>query len=501
MRLKYQIFLTLLAASAFLIAIMFAFSSWSFSRGFLDYVRQNEINRLAPIAEELVFEFERSGNWDTVNEELVRYLRRRNAPGRDADERADIADENGEKKRSESSALGAKGRSKRRPPPPPLIVTDADRNVLIGKLKPNATMQWINLETDDQIIGYLGFPNDARVDRQFDRLFEEKQKKTFLWTALAMVLLSALLSIPLASRIVRPLLNVNKAVDEISGGNYAHRIDSSRRDELGDLATNINTLGTTLEQNRDARQRWIAEISHELRTPLAVMRGELEAVQDGVRKLDQSAVDSLHSETLSLGRLVDDLHTLSMSDVGALNYQMETLDLTTLLDDFLTSSQAVLKQHDISLSTDIKVLNAPIQGDVQRLEQLLCNLLQNTCRYTDEGGQLNIALQHSRNDIDAGSDSDNSGVNMSTGLSKRQSLCIIDWYDSSPGVATDVLPKLFEPLFRTDLSRNRELGGSGLGLSIAKRIVEAHNGTITASESSLGGLHIKISLPMSIRNV
>jgi len=291
-----------------------------------------------------------------------------------------------------------------------------------------------------------------------------------------MIIFSALLSIPLAGRIVRPLLEVNKAVDQLSGGNYAHRLDNRRRDELGDLAGDINTLGMTLEKNLDARQRWIAEISHELRTPLAVMRAEIEAVQDGVRVLDEKAVNSLHAEVMGLGRLINDLHTLSMSDVGALNYQMSELDLSELLDSFIRANKSTLSQHEIECSFT-KPDRSPLQGDAQRLDQLFTNLLQNTCRYTDSNGQLHIVLANV----------------MVDGLDYLE----INWFDSSPGVAASDLPQLFDPLFRTDGSRNREFGGSGLGLSIAKRIVEAHKGTISADNSSLGGLHINIRFPAS----
>ena len=455
MRLKYQIFLTLLCASAVLIATMFAISNWSFSRGFLEYVNQNEIDRLNPIVERLEYNYEQAGNWDwVVKEDLQALSPKRNRTPRQRGP--------GEPRRS-----------------PPLVLADAQKKALVGKISRRATMQWIELKRDEQLVGHLGFPKNIRVDRRFDQLFAQKQTKSFAWTALAMIVLSALLSIPLASRIVRPILGVNKAVSEISGGNYAHRIDAKRRDELGDLANNINTLGKTLEQNQHARQRWIAEISHELRTPLAVLRGEVEAVQDGVRKMDKAAVDSLHGEVLSLGRLIDDLHTLSMSDVGALSYEMKAINASQFVTEFVRANKKKLDEQGITLVLSELDVSAPIQGDEQRLEQLFTNLLQNTCRYTDAGGTLQVTLE-------------------SENIENAHYLTI-HWQDSSPGVEASAIPQLFDPLFRTDGSRNRELGGSGLGLAIAKRIVDAHDGFIDASESKLGGLHIRISLPMSTK--
>lgn len=476
MRLKYQLFLTLLAASAMLIALMYAISSWSFSRGFLDYVHQNEVDRLQLVGDELVERFDEDGNWDWVGLRTLDSIQGFFDGGRQPNRRKQPGSkiENGEQ--------GRRGG----PPSKPLILTDSAKKPLFGVLRADMSMQWLSLESDGNVIGYLVIPRAAQVDRQFDQVFEQKQKKTLGLTALAMIFLSGLLSIPLAGRIVKPLLTVNSAVSEISGGNYAQRADVSRKDEIGDLAQNINLLGNSLEQNRDARQRWIAEISHELRTPLAVLRGEIEAVQDGVRNMDKQAVTSLHSEVLSLGRLIDDLHTLSVSDVGALNYRLESLNIAQLLSEFLESHRDVLVSKSLTLTLDLGSTPLMVQGDTQRLEQLFSNLMQNTCRYTDGGGKLHVALRRTNTN--------------KTGVANQECI-VVDWFDSTPGVDSDALPKLFDPLFRTESSRNREYGGTGLGLSIAKRIVEAHQGNIKAWTSRLGGLHIQIELPFSVRSV
>ncbi len=462
MRLKYQLFLTLLAASALLIALMYAISSWTFSRGFLEYVNKNEADRLQSVADQVAVRYAEEGNWLWVNKQSVRRLT--GAP-RD--------------RRGSENAQSPK--SRRGPPRRHFIIADASRKPVFGEIKADRTMQWLPISSDDEVVGFLAAPKLERVDGSFDRVFESKQRKTFGLTALAMILLSGLLSVPLAGRIVKPLLKVNKAVGEISSGNYAHRVAANRRDEIGDLAANINSLGHTLEQNRDARQRWIAEISHELRTPLAVLRGEIEAVQDGVRTMDKTALASLHTEVLSLGRLIDDLHTLSLSDVGAINYQFEPVNLAESLNLFFASHNDTLSEHAISLNLDLASGDGQFLADAQRMEQLFSNLLQNTCRYTDEGGSLYVCLSQSN-----ATESDTS----------HSRLHVIDWYDSSPGVEDVALSKLFDPLYRTEMSRNREFGGAGLGLAIVKRIVEAHQGNISASHSSVGGLHIRIELPV-----
>jgi len=486
MRLKYQLFLTLLAASAVLIALMYVISSWSFSRGFLEYVNQNEADRLSPVAQQLIEQYEADGDWLGVDDKFLKRsvgdsirdgLMEKGRKARGAGEGP-----NSKTNRPKRDESGNKGPNRGRPrqSPPLLMLTDASKIALAGESRPGAQNHWLPLQSDGDVVGYLAFPKSTRFDRQFDQVFESKQKNTFGWTALAMIIFSAVLSIPLASRIVKPLLNVSQAVGEISSGNYQHKVEVNRRDEIGDLANNINSLGVSLEQNRHARQRWIAEISHELRTPLAVLRGEIEAVQDGVRALDKAAVDSLHSEVLSLGRLIDDLHTLSVSDVGALDYQMLPLDLGKLISDVLDTQQEAFATKSLKVTRELVLDKANVLGDSQRLVQLFSNLTQNTCRYTDANGELHVAMQLTQTD--------------------SRDVLIIDWEDSSPGVPNDALPNLFDPLYRTEASRSREFGGTGLGLSIAKRIVEAHAGAISAEQSALGGLHIQITLPVSVRS-
>jgi len=144
-------------------------------------------------------------------------------------------------------------------------------------------------------------------------------------------------------------------VSRIRRGQYDYRVPNQRKDEIGHLSESINALAETLEKNLDARRQWLAEISHELRTPVAILQGELEAMQDGVRRIDEAAIASLHVETLRLARLINDLHDLTLSDVGALDYRFERLDLGIVLTERLATAR---NNHDaaslsIQLDTDV----------------------------------------------------------------------------------------------------------------------------------------------------
>jgi two-component system sensor histidine kinase BaeS len=235
-------------------------------------------------------------------------------------------------------------------------------------------------------------------------------------------------------------------------------------------------MALTLEKHNKDQRQWVADISHELRTPVAVLQGEIEALLDGVRPITPETVRSLHAEALRLNRLVEDLYELSLSDIGALSYRKELLDVADVLNVSLDGFRAEFGRKNITLRTDPSAeQNVVAYADWGRLEQLFANLLENSLRYTDAGGEtaVNLALSNSH--------------------------IIIKFQDSAPGVPERNLDRLFERLYRVEGSRSRTSGGAGLGLAICKNIVEAHEGSISAHQSPLGGLLIRISLPLARR--
>lgn len=219
------------------------------------------------------------------------------------------------------------------------------------------------------------------------------------------------------------------------------------------------------------RRDFMADISHELRTPLAVLRGELEAIQDGVRQFTPDSVASLQAEVGTLTKLVDDLHQLSMSDEGALAYQKSSLDLIPLLEVASGAFRERFASRGLTLQLSLPD-SMTVFGDRDRLMQLFNNLLENSLRYTDSGGGLYISAE------------------------QRERMVLLTFADSAPGVSDEQLQKLFERFYRTEGSRNRASGGSGLGLAICVNIVQAHNGLIRAAHSPFGGVSITVELPL-----
>ena len=333
-------------------------------------------------------------------------------------------------------------------------------------------MKLKDIVVDGQIVGYLSISPRKKLSERHDLQFSQQQHRFLLLLGFCVVLISVVVAFPVSRQLVKPIKILTAATRKLAAGDYRSRINVSSSDELGDLSRDFNSLAMTLENNEQARQQWIADISHELRTPLSVLRAEIEALQDGVRQLTADRIDSLHSEVMNLNRLVNDLYELSMSDIGALNYQKQVVDVSETLSLTLESHRDEFDSKNITVVFEPDGKSRQINADPERLQQLFSNLLTNTLRYTNAGGKLEIRL-----------DDDKSRV-------------FIVFEDSTPGVPDNDIPHLFERLYRVESSRNRETGGTGLGLAICKNIVEAHEGNIIADASSIGGLKIVIDLPI-----
>ena len=289
--------------------------------------------------------------------------------------------------------------------------------------------------------------------------------------AAALLMLALMGAWWVAGRWVRPLLAVQLATKRIAQGEFDIRLNPVRSDEIGDVMRNVNAMAHSLAQLDGTRRQWMADISHELRTPLAVLRGEIEAIVDGVRPLKPEAMLSLREEVLRLSALVDDLHLLAMSDLKALPCYFEELDAIELARMVWQRFELRATQLGLTLRFESpKESSLPVRWDARRVGQLLGNLLDNSLRYTDAPGQVVLTLEHHANHVS------------------------MDICDSAPGVAESDLPRVFEPLFRADAARSR--GGSGLGLAICQAIVQAHGGSVTATPCTMGGLCIHILLPV-----
>jgi two-component system sensor histidine kinase BaeS len=499
--LRAKLFLALLLTGIVTVAATQAFVHWSFQRGLEELGVERRQQRMETIGDRLVTIYEMDGGWQRLRADKRRWIgtlfgrgRHRGfedsppgdstRPNRQSPHKPPhltkwraLADREPGVWPPEGALQKAAKRAAQSGRPPPLelrlMLLDADDKIVYGRndLLDQATERY-PLLLDEQAIGSLALLPGASVTELADLRFRERQRGHLWLIALGMALLSALIAVPLSALLTRPVRAFQRAMRRLAAGDFGARVALTGRDELGRLGHDVNALAEALERTEQTRRRWVADISHELRTPVALLRADIEAMQDGVRPLGQDALASLHEDTQRLARLVDDLYELSMTDLGALSYRKQRLDLAELLTGELDAFRGQFQNAGLGLTLDRTTAGAvPMDADEQRLSQLFRNLLRNSLRYTDRGGELRVRLARSAHWLR------------------------IDFDDSPPGVPEDSLPRLFERLYRVEDSRNRATGGAGLGLAIASNIVEAHGGTIAAEASPLGGLRIRIRLP------
>ncbi|CCQ11607.1 Sensory histidine kinase BaeS [Pseudoalteromonas luteoviolacea B = ATCC 29581] len=364
-----------------------------------------------------------------------------------------------------------------------LLFKTPQQTLLLGTARMAEAALWLPIYSGDaedttqgkgDLLGFLGVENGSRVSAKFDQLFQQEQQRQFGYIALVVLALSFLLAIPFSKYLVSPILQLRYNARQLASGNYLIKLKPKSKDEIGQLAADMNRLADTLSANRLAQRQWIADISHELRTPIAVLKAELEGMLDGIIDVDETALHSLYEEMTRLTRLVDDLHQLSLADKGALTYTMRPIELQNVLQKVIDKHEVVLKQRAFSIEY-LPKSSGNLFGDAERLTQLFDNLMQNTLRYTDsteaKPGRIEISLFQETDKVN------------------------VVWQDSSPGVAPDKVDKLFERLYRVENDRNRKTGGSGLGLAICRAVVSAHQGEIIAKASSLGGVAVHIEFP------
>lgn len=355
---------------------------------------------------------------------------------------------------------------------PPTALFDAQGRQIAGDTldDPQSQPVRVSLSAGGERIGELRSLAPRHFETPQATAFARQQWQMSLVIGLVSLALAAVVSWLLARALLAPLRRMIKAVTELASGDYSVRLDERRSDELGQVMDGLDRLADALEKNRAAHQRWLADISHELRTPVTILAGEIEALKDGVRRFGPEQLESLDQEILRLRRLIEDLYTLSVADVGGLRYRFTTVDLGEHFDVALKSLCARAAEQGIEVRIE-RQSGLLISADPLRLDQLLTNLIENSLAYTKAPGRIEISL------------------------ARRGERLSLEICDSAPGVEASDCERLFEPLYRQETSRSRRHAGAGLGLAICRNIVKAHQGEITAAPSPLGGLCVRIELP------
>ncbi|MES2536221.1 MAG: sensor histidine kinase efflux regulator BaeS [Pseudomonadota bacterium] len=459
----FKLFLAILLSCALVAVAVSAAYRYSFSKGFLGYLNEQESQRVEMLRPSMIKAYKENGSWDFLRGNPRAWFSLIRPPG--SPPAPDEARTGARRTPPESDLTGLNLR---------VSLLDEQKQVVIGNPRPGPGALMTSIDVDGKVVGWLTLVPFQQVSTGAALRFQEQQfTSSWIIGGLA-ILLAALVAWLLAQMFLAPLKRIAASTHRLATGDYKTRVKVSTTDELGTLAGDFNQLALTLEKNEQLRRAFMADVSHELRTPLSVLKGELEAIEDGVRPMAMEMIKSLQSEVAILGKLVDDLYELSLSDVGALTYRKERIDVIEVLRMTLPAFQDKLAHKHIRL--DMQIMEgeqAFCNADPDRLRQLFANILENAVRYTDAGGIMQI------------------------GRSRNSQMITLDFQDTKPGVPEEMLPHLFERFYRVDPSRSRASGGTGLGLAISRNIVEAHHGTMAARTSELGGLWISVCLPLA----
>ncbi|MBI1297994.1 HAMP domain-containing protein [bacterium] len=278
--------------------------------------------------------------------------------------------------------------------------------------------------------------------------------RSVLTAALVAAAVAFALGTLLIRQITRPLAALNEASQQIATGKRDIQVTVHSRDELGQLGQTFNQMVSSLQTQETLRRNLMADVAHELRTPLSGIQGTVEAMQDGVFALTPDNLDAIHEQVLLLNRLVEDLRTLANAEAGQLSLHREAVDLAQVAARQRTIQIPHFQQKGVALTVSAPANLPAVDGDEERLGQVLGNLLANALRHTPSGGHVDVQLSAADGQIH---------------------LAVLD---DGEGIAPEDLPHVFDRFYRGDRSRSRQTGGSGLGLAIVRQLVEAHGGAI-----------------------
>ena len=321
---------------------------------------------------------------------------------------------------------------------------------------------------------YIDPVGSSEINRAALQIAFNTTGRFFLWGGLVAIAIALLITFIMSRRILAPVRALTNAARELGKGDFSQRVKSSDKGEMGQLARSFNSMADDLEHAERLRRNMVADVAHELRTPLSNLKGYLEAIRDGVAKPDADTIRSLDEEAASLSRLVDDLQELSLADAGELKLVLQPEDVSSLIREATAALQTKAATKGLKISVDLPDKLPPVNIDAHRIKQVLHNLLDNAVSHTGKKGRAIVKAWQQENRVN------------------------ISIADTGEGIPVEELPQIFERFYRVDKSRARATGGSGLGLTIAKRLVEAHGGEIKVESEPGQGSTFTFSLPISV---
>ncbi len=377
-------------------------------------------------------------------------------------------------------------RIKRRLPggaPNPFVLADARGEVIIGDPRHPVGSQLNRVErgrsvpvsVNDKVVGRVLFTDGAwmlRLPQSLEAQFLAQMRRATILGALGATLIALVFGAFLAYTITRPVRELKTGTEMIARGRLGYQVDVRSKDEIGNLAESFNQMSIELAHASKMRRQMTADIAHDLRTPLSVILGYAEALHDGKLQGTPDIYGILHSEALHLQHLIDDLRTLSLADAGELSLDIRPTDVSALLQRVAAAYRPAAAEKSINIQVETAPVLPAVRMDAERMMQVLGNLVSNALRHTPAGGMIRLIA-----------------------TTDAQSLRL-RVQDTGTGIPPEALPFVFARFYRVDLSRRVDEGESGLGLAIAKSLVELQQGSISVSSELGKGTVFEIQLPL-----
>ena len=355
-----------------------------------------------------------------------------------------------------------------------MVVADSEGDLLGDLYDPDLPGRPLSLPWQTSAIGTLYITPESSLEVDFTSLqiLFKAIGLYFIWGGLIAVAIALVITFFLSRRILAPVRALTSAAKRLGGGDFSQRVQVKDRSELGELANTFNSMASNLERAEQLQRNMVADVAHELRTPLSNIRGYLEAVRDGVIEPDAAIIRSLDEEATLLSLLVDDLQELSLAEAGELKLIFQAGNIGELIKQTVAGVQAQAATRGLSVSIEMPDKLPLVNIDPPRISQVLHNLLENAFAHTVSGEAITVTARQQGNYLE------------------------VVVADTGEGIPPEDLPNIFERFYRVDKSRARATGGSGLGLTIAKRLVEAHGGTIEVQSEFGKGSCFSFTLPL-----
>lgn len=303
--------------------------------------------------------------------------------------------------------------------------------------------------------------------------------QSLLWVGLGMIGVSVIVSYFVVREIMRPLSTLTGAVQNIRTGNYGQTVSVERHDEVGVLTESFNKMSEELARNDKMRRQLFANIAHELRTPLAILQGNLEGMIDDIIPTDKKILLSMADETVRMGRLIQDLRDLSLAEIDELTLHKEPADINTMLERAVSMLQPLCEEKSLTVRQNLSRDLPSLVIDVDRINQVIYNLLNNDIRYIDKGCTITVST-------------------MKVAV-EGKTYAQVQVADTGKGIAPEDLNHIFQYFYRSEQSRNRKSGGSGIGLALAQQFIRSHGGNIWADSTVGKGTTFTFILPLKAK--